>query len=143
MKKVNNHYKIITLAIWLLANLILFLNWNNIPDIIMTHHGFDEKSSIITLVMIGWAAYALFICFDLLINYFDKKEYHQHLYGHMRCLNVETKFLCILTLSYIIISYALNLKIFGTIVYIFAILIVLNMGYRIYHMIKERKRHYR
>ena len=139
----SKRYEIITIVVWLIANLILFLRWNDIPGLVLTNHGYDYKSSLLKIVILGWAVYLLFFIFELVIRYFDKKEYGQVLYLHMRLLNIETKFLAIMTLSYVLVSYAFGLTIFKTLVYIFELLIVINMFYRLYKMIQERKRHYR
>ena len=139
----SKRYEIITIVVWLIANLILFLRWDDIPGLVLTNHGYDYKSSLLKIVILGWAVYLLFFIFELVIRYFDKKEYGQVLYLHMRLLNIETKFLAIMTLSYVLVSYAFGLTIFKTLVYIFELLIVVNMFYRLYKMIQERKRHYR
>lgn len=139
----SKRYEIITIVVWLIANLILFLRWDDIPGLVLTNHGYDYKSSLLKIVILGWAVYLLFFIFELVIRYFDKKEYGQVLYLHMRLLNIETKFLAIMTLSYVLVSYAFGLTIFKTLVYIFELLIVINMFYRLYKMIQERKRHYR
>ena len=138
-KKLNLRYELITIVVWLLSNLILFIKWDDIPSTIVTAAGFENKTAILKLVATGWIAYLIFFIFEIVIYYFDKKEYHQRLYMHMRCLNIETKFLAILTLSYVIICYAFGITILRLLVNIFEIIIIANMIYRIVKMIQERK----